>query len=118
MGYLQLFTKIPWMRIIGLTPEIIDVSQKIYDNVKKMLGLKMSSSSRNTGKKELSLADLDMRVERLEGNEVQQAELVRNMARQVGELSIALRIVSKRLFLATALAAAAFIGFVILALKT
>ena len=117
MGYLKLFTKIPWMHIIGLTPEIIDVSQKIYDNVKKMLGLKVSPGSRNTGKREPSLTDLGVRVERLESNEIQQAELVRNMARQLGELSTALRIVSKRVFLATALAAAAFIGIVILALK-
>ena len=90
MGYLKLFTKIPWMHIIGLTPEIIDVSQKIYDNVKKMLGLKVSPGSRNTGKREPSLTDLGVRVERLESNEIQQAELVRNMARQLGEPNITL----------------------------
>lgn len=118
MSYVHLFTKIPWRHVIGFAPEIIDVAQKIHDNVKKTLGLKGSAVARSAGKGEPSLADLDRRVERLEGNEVQQAELVRNMAQQVGELSTALRIVSKRLLLATALAVAALIAVVALALKT
>ncbi len=118
MSYVHLFAKIPWRHVIGFAPEIIDVAQKIYDNVKKTLGLKGNAVSRGAGKGEHSLADLDRRVERLESNEVQQAELVRNMARQIGELSTALRIVSKRLLLATALAVAALIAVVALALKT
>lgn len=118
MSYVHLFAKIPWRHVIGFAPEIIDVAQKIYENVKKTLGLKESAVARGAGKGQPSLADLDRRVERLESNEVQQAELVRNMARQVGELSTALRIVSKRLFLVTALAIAALIAVVVHALTT
>jgi hypothetical protein len=118
MSYAQLFAKIPWKQVIGFAPEIVAVAQKIYDNVKKTLGLKGGPVLGSAGKREPSLAELDKRVERLESNEVQQAELVRDMARQMGELSATLRIVSRRAFLAAVLAAAAVIGLVVLALKT
>ena len=117
MSVIHLFAKIPWKQVIGYTPQLIGLAQKIYDNVRKTLGAKGAAASFATGKRESSLADLDMRVERLEGNEVQQAELVRDMARQVGELSAVLRVVSRRLIWTTTLALAAFVGVVVLMLK-
>jgi hypothetical protein len=117
MGYGHLFSKIPWKHVIGYAPEIIEVAQKIYDNVRKTLGLKGSPGSRSAKKREPTLAEVDRRLERLEGNELQQAELVRDMARQVGELSAALRILSRRLLLAFVLTAAALTGFIALAWK-
>ncbi len=118
MGFGLFFAKIPWRQVIGFAPEIVLVAQKIYENVKKTLGMKRSSSVTGSEKRESSLSELDRRVERLEANEMQQAELVRDMARQVGDLSAATRILSKRLHLAMLLAVVALAGVVVLALTT
>ncbi|HSQ36065.1 MAG TPA: hypothetical protein VLQ89_08755 [Candidatus Binatia bacterium] len=116
MSVIHLFAKIPWKHLIGYTPELLGLAQKIYDNVRKTLGGKGAAASLTAGKRAPSLSDLDMRVERLEGNELQQAELVRDMARQVNELSAALAIVSRRLIWTTTLALAAFVAAVVLML--
>jgi uncharacterized protein (UPF0264 family) len=118
MSFIQLFAKIPWKHVIGYAPEIVGVAQKIYENVRKTLGMSGKPGTVSLGARGLSLAGLELRVERLETNELQQAELVRDMARQVGELSAALGIVSRRLALATALAFASLAGVIILAFKT
>ena len=118
MGPIQLFAKIPWKHVIGYAPEIAVVAQKILENVRKTLRMKGKPGAAGPGARDLSPAGLDRRLERLEANEIQQAELVRDMARQVGELSAALGIVSRRLALATALAFASLAGVIILAFKT
>lgn len=118
MSFVHLFAKIPWRHVIGYAPEIVGVAQKIYENVRKTLGMRGKPGTVGPGARDLSLAGLELRIERLETNELQQAELVRDMARQVGELSATLGIVSRRLALASVLAVASLAGVIILALMT
>ena len=111
MSFASVASIIPWDKIVKMAPAIITAATTIWEKVSRTIGL-------NKRAKEVpSLENLNKRIEQLEANEIQQAELVKNMAGQVGELSTALRVISKRLFLATILAAAAFIGFALLAFK-
>jgi len=116
MSLVHLFARIPWRHVIGYAPEIVVVAQKIFENVRKTLGMR-GKPGVGPGARDLSLAALELRIERLETNELQQAELVRDMARQMEELSVALGIVSRRLALASVLAVASLVGVIILALK-
>lgn len=50
-------------------------------------------------------------------NDVQQAELIRNMARQVADLSAIERTISKRLLLITIFTIVTFLGFLVVAIK-
>ena len=117
MSFVHLFAKIPWLHVIGYAPEIVGVAQKIYENVRKTLGMRRKPGTFGPGARDLSLAELESRIERLETNELQQAELVRDMACQMGKLSATLGIVSRRLALATVLAVASLVGVIILAMK-
>ena len=111
MSLVTIISKIPWKEIGLASPQIVEVAKKIWKKVSTTIGLSQPA-------KELpSLENLNKRLERLEANEIQQAELVKNMAMQTGELATALRIISKRLQLVTILAAFAVIGFVVLAFK-
>jgi len=111
MSFVSVASTIPWNKIVKMAPSIIDAATTIWEKVSKTIGLN------KRGKEVPSLENLNKRIEQLESNEIQQAELVKNMAGQVGELSTALQVISKRLFLVTILAVTALIGFAILAFK-
>jgi len=111
MSFAVIISKIPWKQIGLASPQIVEVAKKIWKKVSTRIGLSKPI-------KDLpSLGNLNKRIEQLEANEIQQAELVKNMAIQTGELSSALGIISKRLLLVTILAVLAVIGFAILASK-
>ncbi len=52
-----------------------------------------------------------------EANEVQQAELIKDIARQVADLSVIERTISKRLLLITIFTIVTFLGFLVVAIK-
>jgi hypothetical protein len=108
MSAISLLTKIPWDKIVKYGPIIIDMAERIYDKLKDALGGKSQSASPKKGAK-ISVEALADRVKELEVNELQQAELVSNMARQSGELSEALQIISKRVLLLSILVALALL---------
>lgn len=111
MSFVAIISKIPWKEIGIASPQLVEVAKKIWKKVSTRIGLSKPT-------KELpSLENLNKRIEQLETNEIQQAELVKNMAMQTGELSSALEIISKRLLLVTILAVFAIIGFAVLAFK-
>lgn len=111
MSFVTIISRIPWKEIGLASPQMVEVAKIIWKKVSATIGLSKPT-------KELpSLENLRQRIEQLEANEIQQAELVKNMAMQAGELATALRIISKRLQLVTILAVVAFIGFAILAIK-
>ncbi len=56
-------------------------------------------------------------MEQREANEIQQAELIKDMARQVGDLSTAIQTISKRLLLITIFTIVTFLGFLVVAIK-
>ena len=111
MSFAAIVSKIPWKAIGIASPQLAEVAMKIWKKVSTTIGLSKPA-------KELpSLENLNKRMEQLEANEIQQAELVKNMAMQTSELSAALEIISKRLQLVTILALIAVIGFAVLAFK-
>ena len=111
MSVITVLSKIPWKGIGKASPMIVDMALKIWKKVSTTIGLSLPA------KENLSLENLNKRIGQLESNEIQQAELVKNMAIQVNELSTALGIISRRLLLVTILAVAAIVGLVLLAFK-
>ena len=67
--------------ILQKAPEIIAIAKRLADSVK-------------SGRKS---ADLAERVAALEKNEVQQAELVREMARQLNDMTALMKVLSRRI---------------------
>jgi hypothetical protein len=112
MSLVTILSRIPWREIGLASPQIVEVAKKIWKKASTTIGLSQPAKERP------SQENLQQRIEQLEANELQQAELVKNMALQLGELSTALGIISKRLQLLTILAVFAVIGFAVLALKT
>jgi len=111
MSFVTIISKIPWKEIGIASPQIVQVAKKIWKKVSARIGLSKPTMELP------SLENLNRRMEQLEANEIQQAELVKNMAMQTCELSSALEIISKRLQLVTVLAVIAVIGFAVLAIK-
>ena len=56
-------------------------------------------------------------MEPQQANEIQQAELIKNMASQVADLSTTLQTISKRLLLMTIFTIVTFLGFLVVAIK-
>jgi hypothetical protein len=56
-------------------------------------------------------------MEPLQTNDVQQAELIKNMASQVADLSTTVQTISKRLLLMTIFTIVTFLGFLVVAIK-
>jgi len=111
MGFVTILSRIPWREIGLASPQIAEVAKKIWKKVSMTIGFSRPA------KEPPSLENLHKRIEQLEANEIQQAELVKNMAMQTEELATALRIISKRLQVVTILAVFAVIGLTVLALK-
>jgi len=100
MGVLPVLSAIPWGKIITYGPTIIETAGVLLDNVRKRFGKKKGPATLPENV-DLSLAALAERVSALEANEVRQAELVADMANQLGDLSKALQVLSQRIALAT-----------------
>jgi hypothetical protein len=100
--------------IMALAPMIVETAKKLFEKIKVLFD---PQSRADQGKREMALGDLDKRVGQLEANEIQQAELIQDMAYQVENLSTAVQTISKRLLLIAIFAIVSFLGFLIIAIK-
>ncbi|RPI01264.1 MAG: hypothetical protein EHM72_06910 [Calditrichaeota bacterium] len=96
MSAFSILAKIPWVKIARYGPTIYTEADKIYKLIQGKLVTETKSS-------------LDERIKILETNELQQAELVKHIARQVGDVSSALQTMSKRIQISLILSLIAFI---------
>lgn len=108
MSALSVLSAVPWGKIITYGPTIIETAGALLESVKKRFGKKRESAS-GTEPADLSVQALADRIAALEANEVRQAELVSNIAEQLGGLSDALRVVSQRVALALYLSLASVV---------
>ena len=104
-----ILTKIPWFKVVKFGPIIVDMAGRIFDKIKEALTKQGQPTAKATGES-ISVSSLDERLTRLETNELQQAELVANIASQVSELTSILQIVSKRTLVSLILAGVAFLA--------
>jgi hypothetical protein len=97
MGVLSILSIIPWDKILKYSPIIVEAGERIFGSVNKYFG----GTSRGGGKlHKVSLEQLDKRIELLEQNELEQADLIEKIAVQINELSIAAKIISNRTLVA------------------
>lgn len=108
MSALSVLSSVPWGKIIAYGPTIIETAGALLDNVKKRFGKKREAAT-GSEPADLSVQALADRIAALEANEVRQAELVSNMAEQLGGLADALRVVSQRVALALYLSLASIV---------
>jgi hypothetical protein len=97
MGALTFLSMIPWDTIFKYSPMIVEAGQKIFNSVNKYFG---NTVKENGKPKKVSLEQLDKRIKLLEQNELEQADLMKIIAVQINELSIAAKIISSRTLLA------------------
>ncbi len=109
MGAVSLLSSIPWAKIIAYGPTIIETAGTLLDGVKKRFG-KNKETQPAPAPVDLSVSALAERIATLEANEVRQAELVSKMAEQLGSLSDALQVLSRRVALAIYLSLAAMVA--------
>lgn len=109
MSSISALAKIQWDKTIKYGPIILDMAERIYNNVKEALGGKPQPSATVTAFNEISMAALADRVAQLEANELQQAELISIIARQGSDFLAALQIVSKRVLLLSILSSLALL---------
>jgi hypothetical protein len=113
MGLPPVVSAIPWGKIITYGPTIVETAGALLDSVRKRFGKKKGAAA-SPDQADLSLAALADRVSALEANEVRQAELVADMANQLGDISKALEVMSKRIALATYVSLTALVAVLIL----
>ena len=100
MAWLTIITKIPWKEIAKFAPTILDTAIKINKSVQKHL-LRGNINPLNTNNiSNENSKNIMERIKSLEENEIEQSELVKNMATQLSKLSNAAEILSKRIILA------------------
>jgi hypothetical protein len=75
---------VPWLQIVHLMPSILDVSRELLTRTRKM----PSAEAPVVGEKG-ETDRYEARVRALEENERRQAELVKNMAEQLSQLTLA-----------------------------
>jgi hypothetical protein len=112
MSALGILSQVPWGKIISYGPPIIETAGALLDSVRNRFGKKAGSS---VGGSEAAptLNEILDRVSALEANEVRQAELVSKIAEQLGSLSSALEVLSKRVALAFFLSLGALVASLI-----
>jgi len=108
MSATSFFAKIPWEKIKRYVPIIIEAAKVIYDEWKERAGNE-DNSSHSRKSTQISIRALEDRVARLESNELQQAELLSTIAKQLEDLTTALEISSKRATFALVASASAFV---------
>jgi hypothetical protein len=115
MGALTLLSMIPWDTIFKYSPIIVEAGQKIFSSVTKYFGNTLKESGKP---QKVSLEQLDKRIKLLEQNELEQADLIKNIAVQINELSIAAKIISNRTLLALSISSLSLvISLVLLVIK-
>lgn len=102
MSAATIISKIPWGKIKKYGPIIIKTASILYEKLKERFGKKDPNKSEPS-----STQSLEDRISRLESNELQQAELVSNIAKQLEELTTGLEITSKRATLSLVFSAVA-----------
>jgi nitrogen-specific signal transduction histidine kinase len=95
---------IPWTEILKYSPIIVETAGKIYDSVRRYI-----SPEEGRGKKAVSLGDVARRVRQLEENELAQAELIQNIAKQLNEIALAAKVTANRSWIALFFAVTAFV---------
>lgn len=99
---------VPWLQIVQLVPSILDVSRELLRRTRTTPTATAAAAPIAPGDDSLAL-----RVAQLEENERRQAELVAQMAEQIGMLSRAVTALHKRVFwLTVGLAATALLALV------
>ena len=86
-------TKINWKSVITTTIALSELARKIYDTLKKHA----KSSKSQKKDKEISITEFSNKIQRLENNELEHAELISKMADQIEVLSKSFRVVGARL---------------------
>jgi hypothetical protein len=86
---------VPWLQIVQLVPSILDVSRELMRRTR-------NTPEPATPAELVDDERLAERVARLEENERRQAELVAQMAEQIGVLSRAVTVLHKRVLWLTA----------------
>jgi hypothetical protein len=96
---------IPWEKIIKYGPVLVDLADRLLDTIKKNI----PRLSGGANQKEPSLADLAKRLTSLENNEIQQAELVSQIAGQLESLTKALQVMHARILITMYIAVGSFV---------
>ena len=105
--------KIPWGKILTYGPVIVEAAGETYKKIKEYFG----SPENNLGKnKNVSLSNLADRVNKLEQNELEQAELIQNIANQLNDITRASKIISNRILIALSISSLALILSLVLLL--
>jgi hypothetical protein len=112
MSALGILSQIPWGKIVTYGPTIIETAGALLDSVRSRFGKKAGLPGGGTTA-DPSLQELLERVTALESNEVRQAELVSKIAEQLGSLSSALEVLSRRVVLAFFLSMGAVVASLI-----
>lgn len=110
MSVVTILTKIPWGKIVQYGPVILDMADRLLDTVKKHFGGRVSPPPSG----EAPIESLSNRVAQLESNEVEQAELVSKMADQLGSITTAMEVISKRVVLSLVLSSLALLVSIII----
>ena len=115
MGTFALLSLIPWDTILKYSPIILEAGQKLFGSVNKYFGV----TSKGGGiHQKNSLEQLDKRIQLLEENELEQADLIDKIAVQMSELTIAAKIISNRTLLALSISSLSLvISIVLLVMK-
>ena len=106
---------VPWLQIVNLMPSILDVSRELLRRTRKL-----PSAEAAVIAEERREDPYHARIRALEENERGQAELVKNMADQLSQLTLAasaLHKVTRRLIVAQAVAAIVAIVALVAALR-
>jgi len=90
----NILTKIPWKEIAMTLPAVIEGLNKLNDIVRGYIPKK--SEIPTSGKKEIKLSDLEERITNIELFEKEQSELIVQIGNQLGNVTSALQVVSKR----------------------
>jgi len=85
--------KIKWKSVLTTTIALSELARKIYDTIQKHA----KSSQSQKKDKNISITELSDRIQRLENNELENAELISKMADQIEVLSKSIRVVGARL---------------------
>ena len=124
MLFAAALSKVPWTLIITQAPKIAGEARKIFETVSKRRSTARASAtadSANMTSVSQALDQLRSMVEELESHDVEQAELITQIATQGEALSRALQIIAGRvnalLWIAATAILVATIALVIVALK-
>ena len=105
--------KIPWEKLLTYGPIIVEAAGETYKKIKKYFGSPENNSVKN---KTVSLTNLVDRVTNLEKNELEQSELIQNIANQLNDITNASKIISNRSLISLSISILALILSLILLL--